>query len=658
MDFADTATLELRVSSSSFDSKQRVKEAIDIVDLVGSHLQLRRQGRNYVGHCPWHDDTRPSLQVNPERQSFKCWVCDIGGDVFSFVMKIEGVEFREALQMLADRAGIAVEKPHRPAAVSEDAANDSSESSGETVGRAARGAEEKRTLLQAMAWAAKQYHHCLLHAAEAEPARQYLHDRGITAESIERFQLGFSPLERDWILHQAKGEVAAERLERRARILETVGIVARPAEGGSRYDRFRARVLFTIRDAQGRPVGLGGRVLPALGTTSPAKYVNSPETPLFMKSKLLYGLDLARQSLRKNRTALVMEGYTDVIVAHQYGFENAVAVLGTALGESHIRLLKAHADRIILVLDGDEAGTKRAGEVLELFIAQQVDLRILTLPENLDPCDYLHQYGAAAFADLLAAKSVDALDHAYEAATRGIDVEQDVHGVGQAIERLLGIVAKAPRLSAETRGDARIQEQKIVQRLAGKFRVDEQELRRRLTSLRRRAATRPLASHPVGEAVETAGEPSATLDAWERELLELLVAHPETIGAVRGQIGVRQINNALGQRIYETCCRLADEGVAASFDRLMLEFDEPALKSLLVELDESGQAKGRPMADALALLDELFRTMKRKEAERQRPARIGALRQGGLDADEQAAMLKAILSEERHRQGISEPTDG
>ena len=227
-----------------------------------------------------------------------------------------------------------------------------------------------------------------------------------------------------------------------------------------------------------------------------------------------------------------MEGYTDVIVAHQYGFTNAVAVLGTALGESHIRLLKAHADRIVLVLDGDEAGTKRANEVLELFIAQQVDLRILTLPEDLDPCDYLHKYGAEAFRDLLDNKSVDALDHAFEVTTRGIDVERDIHGAGQAIERLLGIVAKAPRLGSETRGDARIQEQKIVQRLAAKFRVDEQDLRRRLAALRRRAATRRHAApHPVdaarGGASRKSNPPSRPI-AWELAVLQLIVAHPES----------------------------------------------------------------------------------------------------------------------------------
>jgi len=659
MEFAAVATRELGVSSGSFDSKERVKQAVDIVDLVGSHIQLRRQGRNYVGLCPWHEDTRPSLQVNPERQSFKCWVCDIGGDVFSFVMKIEGVEFREALQMLADRAGIAVERTRpRPILLPGDIASDTGEPA-RGAGESGGGPADKRTLLQAMAWAAKRYHECLLDSPEADAARRYLQERGITAESIERFQLGFSPLERDWILRQAKGEVSSERVQRRARVLEAVGVLARPTEGGNLYDRFKGRLLFSIRDAQGRPVGIGGRVLPELGSTSPAKYVNSPETVLFRKSELLYGLDLARESMRKTRTALVMEGYTDVIVAHQYGFQNAVAVLGTALGTKHVDILKRHVDRIVMVLDGDEAGTKRANEVLELFVAQEADLKILTLPEDLDPCDYLHKYGAEAFAELLAAKAVDALDHAYETITRGIDAERDIHGVSQAIERLLGIVAKAPRLSGETRGDARIQEQKIVQRLAGKFRVDEQELRRRLTALRRRLAARPSVARPAdAPADESLMQPSEPIDAWQRELLELLVAHPEFISAASSHIAAADLTAAPCRRIYETCCRLADEGVPPTFDRLMLEFDEPAMKNLLVELDETGQAKGRPAADPEPLLNDLIRNLQQKEIERQRPAQIVALREGGLDDRAQEDLLLTAIRQQRDRQGISKPTDG
>ncbi len=191
------ATQELKVSGGlSFDTKERVKQAIDIVDLVGSQIQLRRQGRIYVGLCPWHDDTRPSLQINPEHQSFKCWVCNIGGDVFTWIMKTEGVEFREALEMLADRAGIVLERPKV-------------RTEGAPSGlRQAKpgGAIDKRTLYRAMAWAEKQYHRCLLESPEAEPARRYLQERGIAPESIESFHLGFSPLQRDWILHEAGEE--------------------------------------------------------------------------------------------------------------------------------------------------------------------------------------------------------------------------------------------------------------------------------------------------------------------------------------------------------------------------------------------------------------------------------------------------------------------
>ena len=194
-------------------------------------------------------------------------------------------------------------------------------------------------------------------------------------------------------------------------------------------------------------------------------------------------------------------------------------------------------------------------------------------------------------------------------ATRGIDVERDIHGVGRAIERLLGILAKAPRLSGDTRGDARIQEQKIVQRLAAKFRVDEQELRRRLTALRRRPQSRDRRSRMAVSCTPTADDsgakPQAAIDAWQRELLELLIAHPECIESVRSRIAAEQLAAEPCRRIYETCCRLADEGVVPTFDRLMLEFDQPAIKSLLVELDESGQAKGRPAADPGAVVERI-----------------------------------------------------
>jgi DNA primase len=658
---------------SSSDVKEQVRQAIDIVDLVGSYVQLRRQGRGYVALCPWHDDTRPSLQVNPERQSFKCWVCDIGGDVFSFLMKMEGVEFREALDMLAERAGVPLERI-RPAAAASAAAS---------------GTLDKQTLYKAAAWVEQKYHECLLGSPEAEPARRYLQERGITPQSIKRFHLGFSPPGRDWILQQAGGDAS------RARVLEAIGVLARPSGGGELYDRFRGRLLFSIRDVQGRPVGLGGRILPEekgdrvpsgchlperpatnqgsvpepriagvaqMGTVpffQHAKYLNSTETPLFTKNRLLYGLDVARDAVRKGRVALVMEGYTDVIVAHQYGFDHAVAVLGTALGENHVRILKRFADRIVLVLDGDEAGQKRTNEVLELFIAQQVDLDVLTLPDGLDPCDLLLQRGSEALAELLAGRTVDALEHAFQAATRGVDLDRDVHAATQALERLVGVVAKAPRLRPDTTRDDRLREAKFLQRLATLFRVDEAEVRQRLTTLRRGRRQPSPSGHAESPEAALARPPGDPLDPTEREMLELLLLYPEQWPAARGHVPPERFAAGVCRQLYETGCRLLDAGRAPTFDRLMLELDDAAMKSLLVDLDEAGRAKGgRRNADPAALVETLREKFYRKEVEKRRAVENVALREQQLDPTQVMDLLRSRYQQERGRQGISEPTDG
>ena len=620
----------------SLDTKEQVRQAIDIVDLVGSYIPLRRQGRGYVGLCPWHDDSKPSLQVNPERQSFKCWVCDIGGDVFSFIMKAEGVEFREALEMLAERAGIALQPRRSPQPADADSEG---------------GPGDRRTLLRAMAWAETQYHRCLLELPEAEPARQYLKRRGITDQSISQFHLGFSPDRWDWILGQAEGGA------NRAKVLEAIGLLVK-RDDGSRYDRFKGRVLFSIRDAQGRPVGLGGRVLPELGSTSPAKYINSPETPLFSKSKLLYGLDVAKDAMRRTKTALVMEGYTDTIVAHQHGFDNAVAVLGTALGEQHIRILKRFVERVVLVLDGDEAGQRRTNEVLELFVAQEVDLRILTLPDNADPCDFLQDHGAEAFRALLDNETVDALEHARRAFTRGLDLDNDIHGASRALDRMVAILAKAPRPS----GEQRFREDKILNRLAHDFRVPEKDIRDRLTQLRRRSPG-PVYSSSADASPDglPATSPMRLRDLHEQgpgqcELLEILVSHPELLPDARTAFELNHITLAPLRRIYETCCRLSDEGVLPDFNRLMLEFDEPATKSLLVELDESPRMAA--VTDAAALLQELIARFRHRQTDQRHPSDVAALKDEGLNEDQKTDLLQRMMEELRARHGISEPTDG
>lgn len=469
MEFATVATREPRVSGglSSYDAdKERVRQATDIVDLVGGYFPLRRAGSNFVGLCPWHDDSRPSLQVNPSRQSFRCWVCDIGGDVFSFIMRMEGVEFPEAIKMLAERAGIELQPRKRH------------------HGSRRPGGPDISTLRKAMAWTAEQYHRALLQLDEAAPAREYIKERGISDEMVERFQLGFAPMERDWLLRRV-GESRS-----RQKMLETIGILATSDRGGRPYDRFRGRLLFTINDEMGRQVGLGGRLVPGIELNSRAKYINSPETDLFTKNRLLYGLDMAKETMRRSRRALVMEGYTDVIAAHQYGLTDAVAVLGTALGENHLRVLRRYVDHIVLLLDGDEAGQRRTTEVLEMFISRQVDLRVVTLPEGLDPCEYMQEHGIDAMREFIEANQVDALEHAFQSLTSGIDPLRDIDAADQAMEQLLRIIASAPRLAGTESTAHRMRETRIIGRLAMLFRLDEQIIRDRLVALRRQNSSR------------------------------------------------------------------------------------------------------------------------------------------------------------------------
>ncbi len=621
-------------TGASYDTKQRVKQAVDIVDLVESYLPLRREGRLFKALCPWHDDTRPSLQVNPERQSFRCWVCDVGGDIFSFVMKIEGVGFPEALAMLADRANIPLQTSQRG-----------------TPGPV----DDKRVLYQAMAWADGQYHECLLGDPEAAAARRYLSERRISNESVRRFQLGYAPTRREWLLERSRGTPYS------AAVLEKVDLVSRRRQGPGYYDRFQGRVLFPIFDAQGRAVGLGGRVLPGAASAETAKYINSRETPLFRKSDLLYGLNLARDAVRKSSTALVTEGYTDCIACHQAGFDNAVAVLGTALGWSHVQQLRRLAERVrvVLVLDGDEAGRRRAKEVLELFVAGNVDLRVLTLPDELDPAEFLESHGAKALSQLVD-EAPDALSHAFRMATAGLDLKRDLHASGQALEQLAATIAKAPRLRGDTTVEDRLREERFLQRLAADFQVSESQVRELVTARRRKGATRATPA-----AVATPASTPARLEALERELLEILVLRPESIERIRAGLDPAQLNSPPCRQVVERSLQLWSEGILPDFARLLLEFDDPLVKNLLVELDENGRRK--PEAEIEARLQDVLTGYERRQREHRLQAPAAALKLGQLAEEEQLAVLLQLEQhhlarqqeqQARARLGTSNPTDG
>jgi DNA primase len=612
----------------AFDAKEQVRQAVDIVDLVGSYAQLRRQGRNFVALCPWHDDSRPSLQVNPDRQSFKCWVCDYGGDVFSFIMRAEGLDFREALELLAERAGIQLQRANA--------------SHGDQGGPPPRPENDKRTLHRVMAWADDQFHRCLIESPLGEPGRQYLAERGISPETAAKFHLGFAPDRWDWLLELARGS------EWSTSILERVGLLRRRDTGDGSYDWFRGRVMFSIRDARGRAVAFGGRVLPQLADEHAAKYINSPETPLFSKSRELYGLDMARDHFKSGGGAIVMEGYTDCLMAHQNGINHCVAVLGTALGERHLQLLRRYTDSITLVLDGDDAGRRRTNEILDnllsLFEKNQVDLRILTLPQGVDPCDFIATHGSDPFRRLLS-EAVDALEHKFKVVTNGLDTLTDTHRASQAAEQMLATLASIRPAAGDASSQALLREEQMLSRIARKFHLPEDKLRSRLGALRRNAQRRPSPGYesmgreavvpPVGN--KSLAIKLSEMPVWDRDLLQLLILDPSMAARVAGVISPSRLASEVARRIYAACCRLAEAGWRDDFGRLMAEFDDPAMKNLLVELDESSATKSA--GDRERWLADLLDTDRRNQEETEQRTRLAAARHDAGDADQLLAQF-------------------
>jgi len=626
-------------SGPADDTKEQVRQAIDIVDLVGSYLTLRRQGRNFVALCPWHDDTKPSLQVNQERQSWKCWVCDVGGDIFSFLMRRENIDFREALQMLADRAGI--ELSARPRAAAKPGSP-----------------QDKRTLYQAAEWAEQQFHEYLLRSPEAESARRYIEERGITPASVKRFRIGYSPNSWQWLLDRARSTQFSEQ------VLRASGLAGRSESSGRFFDFFRGRVLFPIRDTQRRVIAFGGRVLPEVAKQEeaqrgrpPGKYVNSPDSRLFSKSEQLYGLDVAIDSISKSpeKNLVVVEGYTDVVMAHQCGMQNVVAVLGTALNQQHIGLLRRFADTVTLVLDGDEAGQRRTNEILELFVATNIDLRIMTLPEGLDPFDFLCDNGADPFRELVA-NAIDALEHKIYSEIRGIDLARDTHRASRALENILNTVAKTPRLQAGTTSSTRLREQQILTRLGRDFRISESEVRTRLNEIRRTKTKTSRSS----TGLQFEQQPSEiTISSLESEFIEILLLHSELIETTVLEIPSKWLHSREARTIYETLCGLHLAGEPIEFPRVMSEIEDPRLKNLLVDLDEQAHKKAsQTQVDAAGILRGLIDTFLENRLEGQRREQLAALDDNNLEQEEEIDLLRQLFEQQRSRQGISAPTDG
>jgi len=356
----------------SEDVINRIRDGIDIVDLVSGTVSLRKTGKNHVGLCPFHAEKTPSFTVNPDKQIFHCFGCGVGGDVFKFLVMQEGLNFPDAVRQLASRAGVALPVDSRERGIDKKAS------------------DERKLLLTIIA-EAMDFFRGALAGPDGSGARAYLQKRGVSESAIDDFSLGYAKPEWDGLLRHLKGKGQSEDL------LEKAGLIVPRSSGKGHYDRFRNRIIFPIRDLSGNVIAFGGRVM----DEALPKYLNSPETPLYSKSNVLYGLDRAKEQGRRQGYFIIVEGYLDAIACHQHGVENAVATLGTALTEGHLRVLRRFAQKVVLIFDPDPAGVKATIRGFDALAQGGMKVNVVSLPDGSDPDTFLNMKGKGEFDGVL-----------------------------------------------------------------------------------------------------------------------------------------------------------------------------------------------------------------------------------------------------------------
>lgn len=578
-----------------------VKSRADILEVIGAQVVLKKRGRNHIGLCPFHGEKTPSFNVNAEKQIFKCFGCGKGGDLFSFVMEADGVEFGEALSRLAERYGVVL--PER-------AARDRQQ-----------GADERKAIKEANELALVFYREVLASEAGAE-ARKYLDGRGVPGEMAERFALGFAPARGD-ALHRhlsTRGVPVAAQL--------AAGLVRERPSGGY-YDYFRGRLLFPIQGELGQVLGFGGR---SLGNDEP-KYLNTAETPLYHKGEILYGLHLAKEGIKAKDRTILMEGYMDVLTAHQHGFTEAVGVLGTALTPQQAKSLLRYtpSKRVIVSYDADRAGrtaTARGVQVLEEVAGPlELAVSIIAVPSGKDPDAFLRAAGPGAF-EYLIAGAQPLFEFQLEEAIRasGADLTRP-EGKGRAIAACLPLLA---RLSSLVTRDAHIRQ--LARRLSVREESIRLELRRSQKAGRSGGPTviRPRMPGPAADPTREA----------ELGLLYLLIEHPalreEALGRLMGIPFQHPTREEVRQRIAEW-----PAGERLTFDLLLASLAGTPAAAALSDL--MFEAQPEKWKDSARVADDFIRTLE-KHDKQQELRELERLRlEGHLRDEEMEPILRRVL---------------
>ena len=546
---------------------QQAAQATDIVELISQYVALKKRGKEFVGLCPFHDDHKPSLNVSPVKQIYKCFSCGAGGGVYQFLMQYEKLSFPEAVRMLAERAGITLPRADE--------------------GRQGQGGFSKNDLIEVVAFAVRYFQGQLRSDSGAE-ALKYALDRGLKAESIERFALGYALDSWDALVKAGSAKGIAE-----ARLL-AAGLAAKRDGGSGCYDRFRNRLMFPIFDPQNRPIGFGGR---ALAGDERAKYINSPESVVYDKSAQLYALNWSREAIVASGQAVVVEGYLDALVPLQQGLGNVVATLGTALTERHVRLLSRHAGQAVLVFDPDTAGQAAAERALEIFLAQRLHVRVATVPSGKDPCDFCLSEGIEALQSLIA-QAPDALQYVWlrrQSAWR--EAGGNLADRSRLIEEFLTLVVSCSAYGAIDE----VRRGQLAQHIAHLLNVPAVDLQQQMRRLARRI---PRGSRPAGRDDQPDHRPRDS-NLAERQVLEVLLNCPELFDQVAERLDPADFAREQYRHIAEA---IWPAGAAShlNLEELLASPDLAEFGNLLTDLAGEGRRRGNYQPTLAGAMDHML----------------------------------------------------
>ncbi|MCX5907806.1 MAG: DNA primase [Deltaproteobacteria bacterium] len=591
-----------------------IKGKASIVEIISDFVSLKKSGKNHLGLCPFHAERTPSFTINEEKGIFHCFGCGAGGNLFNFLMRANNLNFPEAVKEVARRYGIAL--PQRELSVEEKRR------------RSLRG-----QLLEMNEAAADFYHRVLRSQKEGEEGRRYLAKRGIAEEIIEAHRLGFAPDAWDALANHMHNKGLP------LKTAETLGLLLPRKEGlpgrPSFYDRFRCRVIFPIMNEGGQVCGFGGRITDAsnvAGGQSPPKYLNSPESPVYSKGQMLYGLNVAKGPIREKGVAFLVEGYMDLLSLHQQGIRNVVASLGTALTSAQANLLGRFTREVVLIFDADEGGQKATQRSLELFLQERMAVKVASLPTGADPDSFIRKEGKTGFAKVLG-EALPVMEFLLQQAIRR-------HGTA-TIEGKVRIVREL--LPALNRLSDALEQNLYIERISSVLPLKESQIRSQIKGIREPA------ERPANPPPKNAQEPP-----HERLLLQLMLTHPEYIPVVIAGMGSERFSSARGQGLASALHSLRENGDGPGNAQALLDrLRDEELKGLTAELlvtEESLIEPERTLKDCLrkVKLSRVYREIQRVDEEiRERSHRMPGGSSGPVGLKELLKRKQRLILEQK-----------